>query len=1366
MAYAQHFHRARLVTPGLRHKSVTYPSRHSSYFDSMKAKVLYILLVTFATQLSYITHSADWFAAPNATASGTGTISNPWQLQVALNGPAAVKPGDTIWLRGGLYNGKVGGGWDAHLTGTITAPIIVRNYNNERAILNDPSGDGGDDPLQAWGAYVWFWGLEFQCNSSTSGWADGVSLLGNYMKAINCVAHDVMGVAFWTPYDALGTEVYGNIAYYSGRQTETQNGGYGIYAQNTSGTKKRIVDNVFFHQWGNYSTHFYTQTSGRIDDFYVDGNISVDNCFFIGSADTPAANCDFLNNYVYVGTQKASGVVAANFGFWGFGVGTRNARVLNNYFASPGAGGSSPSAIAFQPSVTGLNLTGNTFYGALWGITTSTYPQNSYYIQSGTGVPPRPSGVNVFVRPNQYEPGRAHVAVYNWANQDTVAVDVSSVDRFNLGTKTGTGSLLAVGDAYEVRDVQNLFGTPVLTGTYSGSPLILPMTSTAVSQPIGKTAPAHTSKEFGTFIIRRTGTTPPSSAAPQLPTIPNQSGSEDTASAVIPVLVTDPDTAASAIVLTATSSDTTVISAAGITLAGSGSNRTVSLVPMPNKSGTSTITLTANDGFNTASTSFTYTVLPVNDTPSISGIANVTIPSNSTTTPLPITISDPETSAASLSLTADSSDKTLLPLSGIVLGGTAGSRTITLTPAVNRSGTSTVTVTVSDGALTASSSFVLTVNAPPANTAPTLSVIANANILVNTSTAPLAFTIGDAESAASALTLSASASPATLVPLANVVFGGSGANRTVTVTPAANQSGTATIYVTVSDGALTAQRSFIVVVAANTPPAITTIPATTISKDTSTAPLAFTVSDAEISAIDLVVTARSDNATLVPATSLALSGTSSNRTLTVTPATGQSGSATITLTVSDGSASTSSSFSLTVSGTNKAPTISKIPNITVTAGVTSPPVSFTISDSETPASSLTLSATTTPTTLVPSTGVVFGGSGTNRYCTVTANPGSSGSATVYVTVSDGSLQARKSFTVSVVNTNTVPTISSLAPTTIYANSVRSNVLVTVGDGQTAAADLVVDAISSNATLLPKSGLVLTGTGGSRYLSISPANNQIGTANISLTVSDGVLSATNTFALSVIAPTTPPTISAFANVSVPVNTALPTITFVVGHAQVTSSRLTLTGSSSNPTLVPVSGLSFSGTDATRSLSITPAANQVGTSTIVVTVSDGFNTTSASFVLTVTSVAAKTYLTLQAESGTLGAPMQALVDAAAGGGKYVSTTTANTGTATIAFNTTTAGTYIVWCRVLGASASSDSFFVSVDGGAEDIYDTTEGSWSASWQWTKLNGRNGLTPLTLNPRTFSLGAGSHTIQFRGREVGAPLDQILITDDLAYTP
>ena len=102
---------------------------------------------------------------------------------------------------------------------------------------------------------------------------------------------------------------------------------------------------------------------------------------------------------------------------------------------------------------------------------------------------------------------------------------------------------------------------------------------------------------------------------------------------------------------------------------------------------------------------------------------------------------------------------------------------------------------------------MLTVNAS-ANTAPTISSFVNQTTTQNTATAAIPFTVGDGQTAAGSLIVSASSSNPTLVPVANIVFGGSGANRTVSVRPAVNELGTATITVTVSDGNLTASTSF------------------------------------------------------------------------------------------------------------------------------------------------------------------------------------------------------------------------------------------------------------------------------------------------------------------------------------------------------------------------------------------------------------------------------------------------------------------------------------------------------------------------------------------------------------------------------
>src|SRR6185369_671141 len=129
----------------------------------------------------------------------------------------------------------------------------------------------------------------------------------------------------------------------------------------------------------------------------------------------------------------------------------------------------------------------------------------------------------------------------------------------------------------------------------------------------------------------------------------------------------------------------------------------------------------------------------------------------------------------------------------------------------NQNGTATITVTVSDGQLSAFDTFDVTVSA--VNDAPTISNIADQTTPVNTATAAIAFTAGDIDTALTSLTVSGSSDNPILVSDGNIVFGGSGANRTVTVTPAAGQSGTATITVSVSDGQLSAIDSFVLTVA-------------------------------------------------------------------------------------------------------------------------------------------------------------------------------------------------------------------------------------------------------------------------------------------------------------------------------------------------------------------------------------------------------------------------------------------------------------------------------------------------------------------------------------------------------------------------
>jgi PKD repeat protein len=414
----------------------------------------------------------------------------------------------------------------------------------------------------------------------------------------------------------------------------------------------------------------------------------------------------------------------------------------------------------------------------------------------------------------------------------------------------------------------------------------------------------------------------------------------------------------------------------------------------------------AVSGANLAGKNFAGT--SVNTAPTISNIADRTITEDANTGLIAFTIGDSETAAGSLTVVGSSSNTTLVPNANIVFGGGGANRTVTVTPAANQNGTATISVAVSDGALSATDTFILTVSA--VNDTPTISNIADQSTPMNTATGAIAFTVGDVETAAASLTVTGSSSNTALVPNANIVFGGSGSNRTVTVMPVAGQAGSATITVTVSDGGLAASDTFVLSVA-NTPPTISDIANRTVNEDTSTGAVSFTVGDAQTAAASLTVSGSSSNTTLVPNANIVFGGSGANRTITATPAANQFGSATITVTVSDGSLSASDAFVLTVASVNDVP----VANNQSVSTMKRKPVAITLVAVDVETAVLAYTVVTAPTrgTLT----------GTAPNLIYTPANGTTGADSFTYRASDGTANSNTA-TVSINVTKTAPTLTS------------------------------------------------------------------------------------------------------------------------------------------------------------------------------------------------------------------------------------------------------------------------------------------------------------------------------------------------------
>ncbi len=704
---------------------------------------------------------------------------------------------------------------------------------------------------------------------------------------------------------------------------------------------------------------------------------------------------------------------------------------------------------------------------------------------------------------------------------------------------------------------------------------------------------------------------------PAISTVADQTIPEDGTTGPLSFTVADSDTPLASLVLAGGSSNPVLVPTNNIVFSGSGSNRTVTVTPAPNVHGTATITLFVTDGNTATNSIFLLTVNPVNDTPTLTGVADQVINEDGTTGPLNFTIGDVETAAASLALSPGSSNPALVPTGNIVFGGSGSNRTVTVTPVPNAFGSALITLTVSDGTNSAGTNFLVTVN--PVNDAPTITGVADQNINEDGATGLLNFTIGDLETPAASLAVSAGSSNPTLVPTNNIVFGGAGSSRTVTVTPAANTHGTAIIFLSVSDGAIVTTTNFLLIVnPVNDAPTITGVPDQSINEDASTAVLPFVVGDLETPAAGLIVSGGSSNPTLVPTNNVVFGGSGANRTVTVTPATNAFGTAIITLFVSDGTNLVSTNFLLTVNPVNDAPTLTGVGDQSINEDTATAALGFQVEDLETPAGSLTLSSASSNPALVPTNSIGFGGSGGNRTVTLTPLTNAHGTATITLTVSDGANSTSTDFVLTVNPVNDAPTIATVVDQVVNEDAATALLGFTVGDIETAAGSLVMSGGSSNPALVPTNNIVLGGSGASRTVVVTPAANAHGSAAIFLTVSDGTNSTTTNFVLTVTPVNDAPTMTGIANQSINEDTPTAPLGFQIGDVETPADQLILSRGSSNPALVPTNNIFFGGSASNRTVTVTPALNQHGTAVITLTVSDGTNSAITNFVLTVNPV----------------------------------------------------------------------------------------------------------------------------------------------------
>jgi hypothetical protein len=458
------------------------------------------------------------YVSVDGSSGGDGSWERPWDLSTALAHPAAVEPGDTIWLRGGTYRGC----YTSRLSGSSGSPIVVRQYPGERATID---GQGcANETFIVGGSWTYYWGFEVMNSDPDRFNARKAGVRVNSApntKFINLVVRDSgNGFAFWS--QARDSEIYGAILYNNGWQG-VRGHGHGIYTQNSAGVK--VIEDVI--SFNNFSTGMKAYGSGNafVRGYRFLGNVA----FNAGSISTTGKEWNILIGQESGGNGLSDIVASQNVAWhseaitrsFNLGYNSVNEDVVaeGNYVTGPFDVWQFRSAtvrnntvysatsrvmelrLASGQSTSGYGFGGNQYFGGSTSTPFRYAGQNLTFAnwRSTTGLDAgsshtssQPTGTRVIVRPNRYEAGRANVVVINWSRQGTVQADLSGV--------------LQPGDTYEVRNAQDFYAAPVVSGTYGGGSVTLPMTGLSVAQPVGN-APRRaepTGPEFNVFVVLRT----------------------------------------------------------------------------------------------------------------------------------------------------------------------------------------------------------------------------------------------------------------------------------------------------------------------------------------------------------------------------------------------------------------------------------------------------------------------------------------------------------------------------------------------------------------------------------------------------------------------------------------------------------------------------------------------------------------------------------------------------------------------------------------------------------------------------------------------------------------------------------------------
>jgi hypothetical protein len=492
------------------------------------------IIIAFIVCVTGIVQGQIYISA-DGTNEAVGSLDDPVDILTGLGDDSPASPGDTIYIRGGVYSPSsyvyIG------VNGSEDKRITIMPYQDETVVVdgvNMLNSDlpGGHRTVTIDGNYITLrdiiittsydqrWSNETVSDPTDINEKTALDIYGDGAWVINNIIYDNVGngMGAWTGENVI---IYGNIVFNNGWDAPDRGHGHGVYLRNAHGAGiKTVSDNIFFNAAANGIDGY--AGNGQTVNMLIEGNTAFNSgvlsktnyrytteIFVSGSGEMPISGVTVSNNMTYQARNNAdtainktmhfgyrdyeqSDIIVTNNYMVGANVGVtfvffESVVLRNNYISSANHFVTGPFNEVTNSSVWNVDYN-QYFEGSVWEGQDHAQWQARGFDKNGSYLTGIQNSNEVFVRPNAYEVGRANITIFNRESLDSVDVDLSSV--------------LSNGDDYYIYDVENLF-TVIASGTYAGGDISIPMNLTATLPPSGDDLiiPQHTEIIFGAYLL-------------------------------------------------------------------------------------------------------------------------------------------------------------------------------------------------------------------------------------------------------------------------------------------------------------------------------------------------------------------------------------------------------------------------------------------------------------------------------------------------------------------------------------------------------------------------------------------------------------------------------------------------------------------------------------------------------------------------------------------------------------------------------------------------------------------------------------------------------------------------------------------------